>query len=234
LKRRLRALVFDRDGFCPCCAGVMDRWGDHAITCACGGDRTIRHNAIRDICFDEAANGGLRPEREKAGLIPPRPEADDLPASVLAPGSRRPADVWLPRGCRGRGEALDFAVTSAMRGDVFRQTADTPEAVFARYEDHKRQHLDTGHQCEAAGFAFVPMVLEAHAGVWSPTARGTLDWIARQSATARDEAVHTCTLRIAQRTSCTLHRENARAVLRHMVQVDAACLHLHGTGVYWW
>jgi hypothetical protein len=220
LKRRLRAPVFDRDGFCPCCGGVMDRWGDHAIACACGGDRTIRQNAIRDVCFDEAIGGGLRPEREKGGLIPPRPEADDLPIPTSASGGRRPADVWLPRGSKGRGEALDFAVTSAMRGDVFRQTATAPEAVFANYEHHKRQYLDTGQQCEAAGFAFVPMVLEAHAGVWSPTARGMLDWIARQSAATRDEAHHTCSLRIAQRTSCTLHRENARAVLRRMVQVE--------------
>jgi hypothetical protein len=134
LKHRLRTPVFDRDGFCPCCGVVMDIWGDHAITCACGGDRTIRHNAIRDICFDEATSGGLRPEREKAGLFPPRPDADDLPASASAPGQRRPADVWLPRGSRERGEPFDFAVTPALRGVAFRQTADAPEAVFADYK----------------------------------------------------------------------------------------------------
>ena len=33
LKRRLRAPVYDEDGFCPCCGGVLDRWGDHALVC---------------------------------------------------------------------------------------------------------------------------------------------------------------------------------------------------------
>jgi hypothetical protein len=220
LKRRLRVPVFDNDGFCPCCGGVMDRWGDHATVCACGGDRTVRHNAVRDVCLEEAAGGGLRPEREKAGLFPSRPEADDLPAPASASAGRRPADIWLPRGSKGRGEALDFAVTSAMRGDVFRHAAASPEAVFSSYEHQKRQHLDTGQQCEAAGFDFVPMVFEAHAGGWSPTARGILDWIARQIAAARDEPAHIISLRIAQRTSCTLHRENARAILRRMVQAE--------------
>ena len=113
----------------------MERWGDHATVCACGGDRIIRHNAVRDICFDEAAGGSLRPEREKTSLFPPRPGADDLPTS--ASSGRRPADIWQPRGSKGSGESLDFAVTSAMHGDLFRQTAETPEATFTKYDRKK-------------------------------------------------------------------------------------------------
>ena len=120
------------------------------------------------------------------------------------------------------GEALDFGVTSAMRGDLFRQTAETPEAALTKHDREKREHLDTGQQCEAADFHFVPMGLEAHARVWSPTARGILDWIAHQSAASHHEPPHTCSLRIAQRTSCTLHRENARAILRRMVAAESA------------
>jgi hypothetical protein len=212
LKRRLRVPIFDADGYCPCCGGVMDRFGDHASVCLCGGDRTIRHDAVRDLVFEEAMGGNLRPEREKAGLLPPRPEADSLPA--LTPNGRRPADVWLPRGGSRRGEALDFAVSSAMRGDTFRQAAETPETVFAKYEKHKREYLNTAQACEAAGFRFVPMVFEAHGGAWSPTARGILDWIAQQVAVVQHEPAHTVSFRIAQRISCTLHRENARAILR--------------------
>jgi hypothetical protein len=203
-----------------CCGGVMDRWGDHATVCMCGGDRTIRHNAVRDVCFDEAVGGSLRPEREKAGLLPMRPETDDLPVSGPVSRGRRPADVWLPRGSKGRAEALDFAVTSAMRGDMLRHSVSNPGAVFSMYEHTKCQHLDTMRQCEVAGFHFVPMVFEAHAGAWSPMARGVLDWIARQSAAARHESAFACSLRIAQRTSCTLQRENARAVLRRMAKAD--------------
>lgn len=48
LKRRLRALIFDDEFHCPFCDGVMDRFADHALTCTGGGDRTKRHNAIRN------------------------------------------------------------------------------------------------------------------------------------------------------------------------------------------
>jgi hypothetical protein len=220
LQRRLRMPILDKDEYCPCCGGVMDTWGDHAIVCPCGGDRTIRHNAVHNVCFEEADGASLRPEREKAGLLPPRPEADELPAG--ASGGRRPADVWLPRGSSGKGEALDFAVSSAMRGDLLRQTAETPEAIFAIYDRQKREHLNTGQQCQAAGFNFIPMVLEAHAGGWSPTARRILDWIALQAAAAQHESPTICTLKVAQRTSCTLQRENARAILKRVVRGDTA------------
>jgi hypothetical protein len=220
LKRRLRAPVYDEDGFCPCCGGVLDRWGDHALVCPCGGDRTIRHNSLRDIVFEEALEGGVRPEREKAGLLPQRPTADGLPVSPLSGNGRRPADVWLPRGPNGGGEALDFAVTSGMRADIFRQAAQTPELVFSHYAKHKREYLQTAKSCEEAGFRFVPVILEAHGGGWGSMARGVLDWVSRQVAAVQQEEVHVVSLRIAQRISCTLHRENARAVLKRSTAVD--------------
>ncbi len=57
----------------------MDRWGDRALTCNCGGDHTVHHNAVRTICYEEATDAALRPEREKANLPPQRPVADGLP-----------------------------------------------------------------------------------------------------------------------------------------------------------
>ena len=215
LKRRLRVPVFAADGFCPCCGQLSDKWGDHALVCACAGDRTIRHNAIRDVVFEEAAGGGLRPEREKAGLLPERPVTAGLRAdSATNTGGRRPADVWLHRGATGGEEALDFAVTSAMRGDLFRHAAEDPGRVFVEYNRHKREYKNTANACKEAGFGFTPMVMEAHGGGWSPTARGVLAWLARQVAAAALEEPAAVSLRIAQRTSCILQRENARAILR--------------------
>ena len=40
LQRRLRMPIFGEPFFCPFCDGVMDVLADHALTCACGGDRT--------------------------------------------------------------------------------------------------------------------------------------------------------------------------------------------------
>ena len=70
----------------------MDRWGDHALVCSCNGDRTLRHNAVRDAIFCEAIDAGVDAEREKAGLLPPKPDEE------AARNLRRPADVYLPVG----------------------------------------------------------------------------------------------------------------------------------------
>ena len=181
LRRRLRAPVYEAEHYCPLCGVVMDRWGDHALTCECGGDRTVRHNAIRNICYEEATEAALRPEREKANLLPQRPVADGLPQKH---SGRRPADVWLPRGASGKGEALDFAISSGMQSELFHPVAETPGLVFHRYNDLKRSFQGNAHTCEAQGFKFVPVVLEAHGGGWSPLTRASFDWISKQQALA--------------------------------------------------
>ena len=103
----------------------------------------------------------LRPERQKADLLPQRPSTDGLPVKG---GGRRPADVWFPRGGSGKGEALDFAVTSGLQSELFLPVADAPGFVFQRYEHMKRSYKDTAQSCEAQGFGFTPMVFEAHGG----------------------------------------------------------------------
>ena len=101
----------------------------------CSGDRTVRHNTVRDILYDEAVTGALNPHREKAGLLPSRPSEDGLTSVGEA---RRPADIWLPRGMQGGPKALDFAVTSGMQADTYRSVIDNPSSVFDHYENFKR------------------------------------------------------------------------------------------------
>eukprot|EP00971_Amphidinium_carterae_P075590 1493473-Amphidinium_carterae.1 len=43
----------------------------------CHGDRTVRHNQVRDVA-DAAAAAQMHPEREKAGLLPPAPQEEGL------------------------------------------------------------------------------------------------------------------------------------------------------------
>ncbi len=104
-----------------------------------------------------------------------------------------------------------------MRTELLREASTTPELVFQRYEQRKKEYQDTAQQCEQAGLRFVPMIAEAHSGSWSPLARGVLDWIARQRAAINHEEPATIALRIAQRLSATLHRENSRAILKRSV-----------------
>ena len=215
LKRRLRVQVQQADTSCPCCGYCMDRFGDHALVCQCGGDRTVRHNAIRNCFFADATDAGLNPEKEKAGLLPQRPSEDGL---LGTSGARRPADVWLPRGEDGRGEALDFACTSALRADLMEHVASSPSVVFDAYENFKRTHNDTARCCEAQGFSFTPMILEAHGGGWSLSARRVLTRVAKGIAAVWREGDEVASLRIAQRISVSLHRENARAVLKRVAR----------------
>ena len=77
LRRRLRMAIWDADSICPLCRQTQDRWGDHALSCLCGGDRVGRHNAVRDVFHNIARDScSLTPIKEKPGLLPPRAPDD--------------------------------------------------------------------------------------------------------------------------------------------------------------
>ena len=202
----------------------MDSFGDHALVCACNGDRTIRHNCLRNVVYEEALMGGMSPTKEKAGLLPIRPPQDGTHAepSNRNRARRRPADVYLPRGPGNKPAALDFACTSGLRFDRLRSAIDDPNRVCVDYEDFKRNFKPDGEDhgteelCRAQGFQFIPMVLESHSGGWGKTARNILDFISQRIAAASNDRSEACSLALAQRLSCTLHRENAWAILRRL------------------
>ena len=87
----LRARLQIPDAWCPLCDGVMDIHNYHAGMCMAGGERTQRHYAVRDIVCAWAHRAGLRPERERPGLLLPQNPEDGHSAR------RRPADVFLTR-----------------------------------------------------------------------------------------------------------------------------------------
>ena len=95
VKRRLRMPLLSADVFCPACGDCLDRFCDHAIVCPCKGDKTLRHNAVAGIVYSAAKEGAMRPEKERSGLLPPRPQEDGVHNGA---GNRRPADVWIPQG----------------------------------------------------------------------------------------------------------------------------------------
>ena len=130
LQRRLRMPIFQELYFCSLCDGVMDVWGDHTLTCACGGDRTKRHNLVRNVGVRLATAAGWRPEPEKPGLLRPRPtqasrseDGSESREGGRGPEARRPADIFVPCWDLGSSTALNFAVTSSLRKDLLEQTA---------------------------------------------------------------------------------------------------------------
>ena len=107
-----------------------------------------------------------------------------------------------------------------MRHDREAAVLADPEGAIKAYEDAKRSYrppgalLPTEEACQSAGFAFVPMVMEAHGGGWGADARAVIGSIARCVAAARNVEPSVASLELAQRISIALHRENARAILR--------------------
>ena len=95
LQRRLRLPLWDQDSACSMCGEVLDRWGDHVLSRCCGGDRILRHNAVRDVvCSAVAEFTSVSLELEKPGLLlPPRPPD---PVGPHPPSPRPPPAAALP------------------------------------------------------------------------------------------------------------------------------------------
>jgi len=223
LRRWLRMPFADADVECPCCDGILDTFGDHALCCSGGGDRTRRHNLIRNLSFHAATAANLNPELGMPGLLPQRPlcggcyeNGSSYSVDDSAPSARRPADVYIPRWRSGPPAAWDFAVTSSMRLDVMAESVTHCESALTKYEDSKCSHKDTKNMCLAQGITFIPMIIEAVGGGWCQTARGVWSELAKSTALATGEleTTNTCAVMLLQRLSMTLHRENARACLK--------------------
>jgi hypothetical protein len=220
LQRRLRMKVRCAPCFCPFCDGVCDEYGDHDLVCCGGGDRTKRHNLLRNQGCRLAAAAGLNPELEKPNLLRPRPQIgsleengtrDECPRDT---SGRRPADVYAPRWYLGGPAAFDFAVTSGLRADLVSQSARDGSAATTAYEAHKRSFLDTAALCEEEGLTFIPMVMEAHGGSWGLGARRAWAQIAKAAAQLTGDPPAAIAERHLQRLSTILHRENARTIAR--------------------
>jgi hypothetical protein len=190
-------------GFCPLCDDCLDPFGHHCRRCCAGGDRTIRHNAIRNIIFNLCCKAGLRPELEKPGLFLPARPSDSS-------SERRPADIYLPCWSGGLPAALDFAVTAPQRQAIVGEAARTPLAAASAYMQSKRDHLGTQEACATQGIRFQPMVCET-SGAWAPEALEVLQLICKTAA-ARTGTPHSELLQeTLSRCGAAVHRANARA-----------------------
>ena len=220
IQRWIRVPIFESEFHCPHCDEIIDKYGDHCLTCACGGDRTKRHNLLRYEVYFFCHSSGLNPELERPGLLQPRPLVGinyEDGTSRASENFRRPADVYLPRWRRGAPAALDFAVTSGLRSDIVNRSALDVSASTKAYEDFKRSHLNTAQACQEEGISFIPMICEADGGGWGPAAHKVWSELAKNKALASGEQDSTIVSRLLQSLGLILHKENARAILRRTV-----------------
>eukprot|EP00435_Cladocopium_sp_Y103_P030454 s4292_g7.t1 len=207
LRHRLGIPEAAEDTWCPQCNGILDRLSLHAATCAAGGERTLRHHAIRDVIFKWADRAGLQPEREKPGLL--------LPQRGIA--RRRPADVFVP-SLASLPTALDIAVTAPQRSESLREASCKVGAAADSYSEVKANHLNTAQLCESQGVRFQPLVVES-TGAWSRSASHTLQLFARATAAREGEDAAACFTQLMQELCVTVRRFRARAVLRRRAEL---------------
>ena len=214
LRFRLGMPDASEDTWCPKCDAVLDKLSHHAAVCVAGGERTLRHNAVRDVVFDWAVRAGLAPEKERAGLLPPHASEDASSAR------RRPADVYLPSWA-GSPAALDFAVTAPQRQETLAQAGKEAGAAAADYARHKEAHLGTAAACAAQGITFRPMVVET-TGHWERQASALLKQLAGAVATRSGEDAAPVHASLLQELSVVVRSFRARAALRRRCELPAA------------
>ena len=142
---------------------VMDTWGDHALSCCCGGDRVLRHYAIRNVvCFAVAEFTSFSPELEKT-------------RSSASPASSRPEGT-VPELTR----ALTLLAAAAPMSGFPVAFPDSPRRGIFRFHlccapPHISSAAPLGRRCFCRGRdsqASFPghrfLVLEACGGGFSP------------------------------------------------------------------
>ena len=193
----------------PQCNGIMDTLSLHAGACVAGGERTLRHTAVRDVLCRWAERAGLQPEKERPGLLlPQRPED-------ASHQQRRPADIFLP-SYNGAPAALDLAITAPQRQDIVARAATTALTAATSYAATKASHLDTANLCAAQGVRFVPLVAES-TGAWEPEASKLLLHLSRSARPGLKARATSCTARSFKNSAwwsaATVHERCSAAVL---------------------
>ena len=207
LRHRLGIPEATEDKWCPQCNGILDTLSLHASTCVAGGEKTLRHTAVRDTLYRWADRAGLQPEKERAGLPVPPQRPEDVTNQ-----HRRPADIFLP-SLNGVPAALDLAITAPQRQDIVALAGATSLAAATSYAATKASHLNTAALCAQQGVHFMPVVAES-TGAWEPEASKLLLQLSRSTAARTGDDAATLHSDLLQELSVVIRSHRARAVLR--------------------
>ena len=136
-------------------------------------------------------------------MIPHDPTDDDCLPDPDPPdpdtASRRPADIWVPRGPSGGQEAWDFSITNAFRMGLALADPTAIAGVFASVEPHKNTS-QYGHSVDPGRLHILP----SGPGGWSDAFRSVLAWIPSETNRSGPTNGSDASFKIAQCISCTL------------------------------
>ena len=205
LGQRLGVADGAADGWCPKCDAVMDQFSYHAAVCVAGGERTQRHNAVRDRLAWWLDLAGLKPEKERAGLLLPH-----RPGELIS--RRRPADIYVP-SFASSPTAFDIAITAPQRAESLAAASQQALASASAYAVTKADHLNTLQDCASQGVAFKPLVMES-TGAWETQASSTLHKIAVAAALRLGQDRGQVFQTMLQEMGTVARSFRARAILR--------------------
>ena len=211
--------VYDDTHPCSFCGSLCDMGRQHALSCTCGGDMNVLHDAVKHEIFRWCQRARLRPYLEKEGLL----------AQQRTQERRRPADVLVCRHLSFLDDlpgeavsnscqrvALDVAVINALGQDHRRRTAEQPLAAAIAYGKRKANYQSTKARCIQEGIAFEPLVFEAQGGI-EPRAAAILHRIAELVAALENGEVAKLKAQMMQRIATIIATQNALAIARRDV-----------------
>jgi len=193
VRYRLGVVVLKEDIPCPMCQQTLDKLGDHATCCPKSGDIIVRHNSLRNLVNQVAADGLLNPVMEKKGILGPT-------------SGRRPGDVTIPCWAYGKGLAIDLAVTSPFTDQHLRLVE--PCEHYAYHSKHGKYDRDF----RGTDFMFGALVFETTGAI---TEEGTriLRQLFRFAAKRLGHQFSSYCGRAWARFSCNLQKSVSQAIL---------------------
>ena len=130
----------------------MGDWRETAESCQTGcaylGERTFRHNLLRDAIYNASASACLNPAREIRGLLPG--------------SAARPADVFLPAWDKGRDAALDVTVISPLQKNLVDRCAFNHDLPLETA--HQRKMANRFEGLRAQNVSLIPLAVETFGG----------------------------------------------------------------------
>lgn len=190
---RLGMPVFLSGGACVACGLQSDSHGNHAISCGSHGERSARHNHLRDAVYATAASAHLAPTREDR---------------AFSPGTDgRPADVLIPNLLCGLHAALDITVLKTTLG----------EPGYALRARHQYKWSKYGDKCLAEGIKCCPLVVETIGG-WHEEAIAILRQLCQALARATGGEEGEISRHMFGRLSVLLQRDSATLLLKRIPQ----------------
>ena len=195
VKWRLGLNLFPEKATCGSCPSqILDRFGQHALTCKRGPGICRRHNTLRDCIADYCRRAQLNPTLEAgSGYL----------------NQTRPADILLPTWNLGRDAALDVTVVNPLNNFNI-EGAIIPGQITEEAADRKHRNNDA--KCRELGWECIPIVVSTYGG-WGSEASVFLDSLSSRVAMQTVSAKADIKRALFTRLSCTLMRANAQILV---------------------